>query len=774
MGQGSRMEDKDFYGYSDGNVKQDETFDEIEGYVASIIYRNAENGYTVLELEMGDGNQITCVGSFPGISEGVNLLVRGNYIEHQNYGMQLKVTSFEETIPKDTEAMKRYIGSGAIKGIGPALAARIVRKFGDKTFDVMENEPERLAEIKGISETKAMEIADQMVEKRDMRSAMMYLGTYGIQGQLALKLYNRYGARIRTVLETNPYQVAEDVQGVGFRTADEIARKLGVSADSEYRVRCGILYVLSTAAGRGHTYLPKDQLLTGLEELLNSDITGFETQIENLLVDRKIRVVDGEEVYAANYFRLERESADLLLHLNEIYDASDEGLLDKIREIEESLGMELDDMQRDAVRDAATHGVFVLTGGPGTGKTTTIRTMIEYFLSRGEDVLLGAPTGRAAKRMSEATGYEARTIHRMLEVHGMQDDTNARGDERENLGMFERNSSNPLEADAVIIDEMSMVDITLFHSLLLAIPEGCRLILVGDINQLPSVGPGNVLHDIINSKAFSEVCLTKIFRQAASSDIVVNAHKINHGEEVKLDNKSEDFFFMERNDADHIIKIMLDLVQTNLPKYVNASPYDIQILTPTRKGRLGVESLNAIFQRYLNPKSDRKTEYVSGDRIFREGDKVMQIKNNYQLEWTVQGSKGITTESGTGVFNGDTGIVKKINLYDSKLTVEYEENRLVDYDLKELSDLELAYAVTVHKSQGSEYPAVVIPMMQVPRMLMNRNILYTAVTRAKKCVVMVGEEEVFRKMVANGSQLRRYSGLEERIQEEIEKRTGLS
>lgn len=785
----------------------------LSGYVSNIIFRNADNGYTVLEIKTEEGLEVTATGIFPAVAEGEVLNLYGEYVDHANYGRQFKMTSYEETVPTNADSIRRYIGSGAIKGIGPALAARIVRKFGDDTFRIMEEEPELLSEVKGISMNKAMEISDQMIEKRDLRAAMMYLGKYGIQGNLAVRIYDTYGLSLREVLETNPYRMAEEVRGIGFRTADEIAQRIGIQADSAYRARCGILYVLNSAAGRGHTFLRKDDLRKNLRDLLGMEVDDLDGILEDLLADRKIRVVEGEEIYTETLYRLEESSARMLLELDRKADADGESpfgaggqdssadslgsngqeqsegvfgrkgknrvgssledrefnrRLDKI--LKES-GLDLDDKQREAVRQAASRGVFILTGGPGTGKTTTIKAMIEYFRKEDCDIMLAAPTGRAAKRMTEATGYEARTIHRMLEVHGGPEEREKEGSnfdgEREREDSFERNSENPLEADVVIIDEMSMVDIYLFHALLSALPAEARLILVGDVNQLPSVGPGNVLHDIIDSGCFSVVRLEKIFRQAAESDIVMNAHRIHNGEEVRLDNKSRDFFFLKRYDANSIIGLMLHYIQGNLPAYVGAKPLDLQVLTPTRKGLTGVENLNKVFQAHLNPPRADRAEFASGDRIFREGDKVMQIHNNYQMEWRIEGKNGIVKESGSGVFNGDMGIIKEINLYTSTMTVLYDDERLVDYDLKELSDLELAYAVTIHKSQGSEYPAVLIPLLSGPQPLMNRNILYTAVTRARKCVLIIGDDRVFRNMIANVSEMHRDTGLKDRILENI-------
>ena len=757
MGEGSRMEDKDFYGYSDGNVKQDETFDEIEGYVASIIYRNAENGYTVLNL-VNKEEEITCVGIFSAIAEGENIEASGDYTDHPTYGRQFKVEHFEERAPEDAQAIERYLGSGAIKGIGLALAARIVRRFKEDTFRIIEEEPERLAEIKGISERKAMEIATQVNEKRDLRQAMIFLQQYGITMNLAVKIYNRYGQEVYEILKENPYQLAEDIDGVGFKTADEIAARVGIRTDSDFRIRSGILYALSGAASEGHTFLPQEELTKRASELLQVEPEFIEKHYMDLAIERKLMLKQKEEqtqIYAASFYYMESNVATMLKQLDVTYDESDTAIEKRILAIQKQTGMELEEHQVEAVKEAVKNGLLIITGGPGTGKTTTINTIIRYFEAEGMDIFLAAPTGRAAKRMSETTGYEARTIHRMLELNGGMEG---------NAG-FERNEMNPLETDVIIIDEMSMVDISLMHSLLKAIPTGTRLILVGDVNQLPSVGPGCVLKDIIDSGVCNVVKLTKIFRQAATSDIIVNAHKINRGEEVVLDNKSMDFFFLKRYDADVIINVVLQLIKQKLPKFVNASEYDIQVLTPMRKGLLGVERLNVILQKYLNPPSPEKREKEYGDTIFREGDKVMQTKNNYQLEWEIKSRFGLTIEKGMGIFNGDTGIIREINDFAETVTVEFDEGRMVDYSFKLLEELELAYALTIHKSQGSEYPAVVIPLLSGPSMLMNRNLLYTAVTRARKCVTLVGNEATFAEMIKNTSQQKRYSGLCDRLKE---------
>ncbi len=737
--------------------------EKINGYVDHIIFQNSENGYTVMAL-VAEGEEITCVGFCKGLSQGENIAAEGEYTEHPVYGKQFKIGSYQTVMPKDSVSMERYLGSGAIKGVGQALAGRIVKKFGDDTFRIIEEEPERLAEIKGISERKAQEIALQMEEKRELREALIYLQQFGISNTLAVKIYNTYGAELYGIMRENPYRLAEDISGVGFRIADEIAARIGIHTDSDYRIRSGILYTLSQSSGEGHCYLPLHLLLERAHMLLEVEEEHIRPQVENLAMEKKL-VIKGEKVYASHSYYAELNCAVMLHRLNiPMWEAeglpSQEALWRKMLEkMMAELSMDLDELQMQAVLSSIQNGVFILSGGPGTGKTTTINMMLRYFEAEGLDIFLAAPTGRAAKRMTEATGFEARTIHRLLELNGALSGEDGR------KVRFERNEQMPLEADVIIIDEMSMVDLQLFQALLKAVVPGTRLILVGDMDQLPSVGSGQVLRDLIESGQFPMVVLRRIFRQAGESDIIVNAHKINRGEQIALDNKSRDFFLLERNDVNVIYKHMIQLIQDKIPGYVQATPMDIQVLTPMRKGSLGCETLNAILQRYLNPPDAGKREHAVGEMIYREGDKVMQIRNNYQLEWEIVGGFGIAIDRGTGIFNGDMGRIIEINEAAETLVVEYDERRRVTYPFGLLDELELSYAVTIHKSQGSEYPAVILPLLAGPRMLFNRNLLYTAITRARSCVTILGRSDTVRSMIDNVSENRRFTGLAERLRE---------
>ena len=738
----------------------------VEGFVENIVFRNEDNGYTVFDIKY-KGEHVTCVGSISYINAGEFITANGEFVQHAIYDMQFSIKSYEFKTPDDEKSVRRYLSSGAIKGIGEKMAERIVNTFKEDTFRIMEEEPERLAEIKGISMTKAMDIAAQLVDKRDMRKAMIFLQDYGINMNLANKIYSHYGQNIYTIIKQNPYKLADDIDGIGFKIADDIAVKVGIRVDSDFRIKSGIFYILQQASMQGHIYLPMEELEVGVKGLLLIDIPDIEKFIMDLVIDKRLVVKitpDGtKNVYAAIYYYMELSVAKRLTDL-EVHTAENEEYFEKrIAEIEKNTKIELDDIQKTAVKTAVENGLMVITGGPGTGKTTTINTIIKYFELEGYEIRLAAPTGRAAKRMTETSGYEAQTIHRMLEISGGISDDNS---DRASQGMhFERDESNPLETDVIIVDEMSMVDINIMNSLLKAVAIGTKLILVGDVDQLPSVGPGNVLKDIINSGCIPVVKLEKIFRQAAESEIVINAHKINKGEHVVLNKYSRDFLFVRRDSADAIIAAMCTLIKSKLPGYVNADINDIQILTPSRKSAVGVERLNRIMQDFLNPADVTKMEKTFGDVTFREGDKVMQIKNNYQMEWEKKSRYGITYESGTGIYNGDTGVIEEINTFAERIIVKFEDEKYVSYEFKQLDELELAYAITIYKSQGSEYPAVIIPMFTGPRMLMTKNLLYTAVTRAKKCVCMVGVEDYFHQMASNESEQKRYSSLDERIRQ---------
>lgn len=729
----------------------------INGYVEKIVYRNTENAYTVVNLSV-EGEDVMCTGYFADITEGDQIIAEGSFIEHKQYGIQFTVTSYEIKEPETSVAMEKYLGSGIIKGVGPALSAKIVKKFGDETFNIIEREPERLAEIKGITEKKAIEIGSQFEEKKEFRNAMIFLNQYGVSNALAMKIYKEYGIKVMKIVRENPYRLADDIAGVGFKTADEIALRMGFSPESSMRMKAGISFALSMAASNGHTYLLYEDLYEESKRLLGISEAEFESDIYELTIERKIvlKEVKGERrVYNNNLYYMELTVARKLLDLNAKSENNYKVMEAKVKEVEAKTGIKLGDLQRKAVYEAVESGLVIITGGPGTGKTTTINAIIKLFEMQNMEILLAAPTGRAAKRMTETTGMEAQTIHRLLELNGNPEEGGSM--------RFERNELNPLEADVIIIDEMSMVDIYLMYSLLKAVTVGTRLILVGDVNQLPSVGPGKVLKDIISSEKFNVVRLSEIFRQAAESDIITNAHKINAGQSIRLDNKSKDFFMLSMSSSIQIQRALVSLIAEKLPPYVNATKYDIQVLTPSRKGELGVENLNKILQQYINPPAPGKREKQWGEVIFRENDKVMQIKNDYQMEWKIVTKKGLTIKEGSGVFNGDCGIIREINEFAGTVTVEFDEGKLVEYTGATLEELELAYAITIHKSQGSEYPAVIIPLLNAPRPLLNRNLLYTAVTRARKCVTIVGSENSVNEMIQNESEMKRNSGLVDSI-----------
>ena len=806
---------------------------ELKGFVSHIVYRNEENGYTVFEMTLTEsvgnapqegtvsdldaadiGDVITCVGSPVSISEGEGCTVAGTCTTHPVYGDQFRVQSYRAVAPENAQAMYRYLAAGSIKGIGPAMAARIVKRFGDDTLRIMEEEPEKLAGVKGISMRIAREIGAQMEDKKDLRDAMIFLQQYGIGSAHAVKIWQAYGTGLYEIMKNNPYRLAEDIRGIGFATADDIARRIGIRADSEYRIRSGILYTLFLASGEGHSFLPEEVLVQRTCALLHLPAEEILVQMENLAVERRLRIrrpaagpAPEVEVYLTGVFRREQDIARMLLDLDaQIQRASRDASIrkkveKKIARLEQEEEITLDPLQRKAVAEAAANAILLITGGPGTGKTTTINTIIRYFMSEDLRVLLAAPTGRAARRMSEATGFPAMTIHRLLGVRSVTDADDEKeflksegrsasgaaaagfyGDlgtgyapgsggnggksgDGQNYSYFERGADNPLEADVVIIDEMSMVDMNLFHYLLRAVPIGARLILVGDVNQLPSVGPGCVLQDLIDSRAFHTIMLRHVFRQASRSDIVMNAHRILEGQSLPMDNKSRDFFFLERDQVPVIYKHTVQLIREMLPKYVGCRPEEIQVLTPMRRGSLGVERLNEVLQSVLNPPARGRREHVRRETVFREGDKVMQTRNNYQIEWEVRGNFGMPIDRGTGIFNGDFGRIEEIDPDTEMMTVIFDDARTVEYPFAELEDLELAYAITVHKSQGSEYPAVILPLLAGPSGLFNRNLLYTAVTRARSCVVLLGSRDAVDRMIANTRRTHRWTGLRDRITE---------
>ena len=733
--------------------------EKLTGVIDHFLYRNETNGYGVMELTT-EYDDVICVGTLSGYDEGEMVEISGEYVIHPVYGQQLKIESIKAILPTGIMGIERYLSSGIIKGVGPKMAKRIVNEFGEDTFKVIEQEPNRLIKIKGISERIAQSICEQVVGKKEQQDALIFLSQYGISQTMSVKIYDAFGDMIYSIIRDNPYKIIDEVDGIGFKKADEIAKKAGIKVDSEYRIQSGIVYVLTQAMSEGHTYLPMEELTVRAKELLGVETEAIDAQYPNLSVEKKI-IIKNEyamtNCYTSYMYHQELSVASLLKKLSDSHEDTGNIMSDKmIERVEKELGLTLDEMQKKALRLAMQSGIMIITGGPGTGKTTTINAIIHCIEKEGLEVMLAAPTGRAAKRMTEATGYEARTVHRMLELNGAISESGR-------SVYFERNADNPLEADVFIIDEMSMIDIALFNALLKAIPMGARLILVGDVNQLPSVGPGQVLYDLISSKCYPTVTLDHIFRQAKMSDIVVNAHKINRGESIQLGTNSKDFLFLERSDVNVIYKHMIQLITEKLPGYVDAAPSQIQVLTPTHIGPLGVEALNRILQKYINPPNKQKKEKEYGDNIFREGDKVMQTKNNYSLEWEILGKNRIVIDSGSGVFNGDVGTIVEID--DSAITVEYDEIRRVRYTYDGLDELELAYAITIHKAQGIEYPAVIMPLLGGPRPLLTRNLLYTGVTRAKRCVMILGSCDTVNAMIRNESEKKRYTGLYMRIKE---------
>ena len=739
----------------------------FETTIEDIIFQNKENGYTVCVVEY-EGEELSCVGEMAGIYVGEEVKIVGTWSTHPIYGRQVKVELIERSMPKTVQGMEKYLASGVIKGIGARTAKKIVKHFGLDTFRIIEEEPLVLAQINGISENKAKEIGEVFHAQYELRKAMLFLQDYGITPTYAIKIYQHYKERTTEVVKNTPYRLVEDIYGIGFRKADEIAAQVGIAREDPHRIRTGILYLLTNNSNNGHTYMPRNILVEESIKLLLPEtyeehlrMQSFENPlIDNALIELSmnkqiiIKNYDNEAcVFLAYLYHSEQAVARKLIDLASLYEKNPAIDVEKeLAKTQKDLKIELVEEQKEAVRHTLTHGVTVITGGPGTGKTTTINAILHMLEKAGEDVLLAAPTGRAAKRMSEATGMEAQTIHRLLEIGYMREDTNKQ--------MFNRNEENPLEADVIIVDEMSMVDITLMHALLKAVVEGQRLILIGDADQLPSVGAGNVLKDIIKSGRIPVVRLIQIFRQASKSAIVMNAHRINKGEYPIANEKGTDFFVMKRSIQEEVRDTLIELIMERLPKYQGFdSIKDIQILAPMRKGLLGVNELNKSLQAVLNPHHDLKPEKEYRGTLFRTGDKVMQIKNNYNTPWKILGKTGMSIDEGTGVFNGDCGIITAIKEEEECLVVTFDDGKVVEYEFNQLDELELAYAVTIHKSQGSEYPVVILPIHSGPPMLLSRNLLYTAVTRAKKMVVCVGLVETIQRMVDNNREIQRYSSL---------------
>lgn len=729
----------------------------IEGIIEEIIYSNEINGYTVCELT-SDENEVVAVGYMPFINVGETLRLTGKWVTHQEYGEQFKVEAYEKLLPKTLDAIEKYLSSGIIKGVGPVTASRILDVFGEETMEIIQYHPARLTEIKGISLDKAMKIGQAFDQQRELRNVVMFFQQYGVSPNFSAKIYKAFGETTIEEIKANPYKLADEIFGIGFKKADHIARSLGIDPFSKFRICSGIKYVLSQAAASGHTYLPEDKMKEYTSDLLEVKIDSINDAIISLVFDQSICVEKKEgasRVYLSPFYYAELGVCRKIIELTMTKLEVDLRHFDKMMaKIQEQEGIQLADKQITAVREALNNALLVITGGPGTGKTTIIKSIIRFLQEEGHEIALAAPTGRAAKRMSEATGFEAKTIHRLLEIGYAEKDTELN---------FTKNENNPIEAEVIIIDEMSMVDVLLMNHLLKAIAPGTRLILVGDTDQLPSVGAGIVLKDIIDSSLVKTVKLTEIFRQAEESMIIVNAHRINRGELPFLNKKDRDFFFISKRSGEEILATLIELCHTRLPKTYGFEPLKhIQILTPTRKGVVGVNNINIELQKILNPHKKNKNEKPFGNYIFREGDRVMQVKNNYNLRW----SKPREAESeGVGVFNGDTGIIQKVENEEQRITVVFEDEKVVEYDFSILDEIEPAYAVTIHKSQGSEFPVVIIPVYPGPQILMTRNLLYTGVTRAKSLVILVGVENTLMEMIQNQREALRYSGLSHKIKE---------
>lgn len=747
---------------------------ELEGRLIEIIFQNESNGYLVGVLDCKE-EEVTVVGCLPALKEGEVVSVKGKWVEHPIYGRQMDVKEYRHIQPSTKEGILKYLSSGVIKGIGEKMAERIIDRFGADALEIIEYAPQRLIEVSGIGEKKMQVIAEAFKEQRELRDIILFLSQYGITPAYAVRIYKKYEEMTIPYIQENPYRLADEITGIGFKRADLIAQAMGISPNSKYRIHSGIRYTINTFHGEGHTYVPSDilinrakgllgveeaQIIEAIQEMALRQMIQLERQIagaDSVRLQESLEQPENEGiiVYSMPYFYAETNTCNKLIELacGEL-DTLEIDLEEEIKNIEKEGEICLADNQKEAIKQAINNGVLVITGGPGTGKTTIINTLIKVFEKLDKKILLAAPTGRASKRMAEAAGKEAKTIHRLLEM-GYSDD--------EEGMLFQRNEDNLLEADVIIIDEMSMVDIILMNSLLKAIPKGSRLIFVGDVDQLPSVGAGNVLRDIIDSQIVKVVRLNEIFRQAEESMIVVNAHKINRGYYPVLNEKGKDFYFIKRRKQEEILYTIISLVKERLPKHYKFDPIrDIQVLTPMKKGNIGTLNLNKELQNCLNPPDIYKKEKGLREKFFRVGDKVMQIKNNYILKWQNLDADA-EEQYGEGVFNGDIGYVQHIDTEDEELTVVFDDNRSVVYNFSQLDQLELAYSITIHKSQGSEFPVIVMPVTWAPPMLLTRNILYTAITRAKSLVVLVGTEDYLKQMIDNNKIVERYSGLGTRL-----------
>lgn len=730
----------------------------LEGTIEDIIFRNDENSYTVAKMEC-EGESLTVVGYLPFVNVDETVKVEGEFTYHNSYGEQFKVENISIVVPSTKKGIERYLSSGMIPYIGPKTAKKIVERFGVDTLDIIQMNPQKLLEIEGIGDKKLEKITEAFQEQGEIRNILIFLQQYGITANYSMKIYNRYGNDTVGIIKENPYRLSEDIYGIGFKTADKIAQNMGIEINSPYRIKGGINYILNRSMGEGHIYLPKEELLRRSEELLNIDKELVEENLMNLAFDRvvyMIRYEDKEIVYNTRLYQAESYVSKKIvqLSLGEVSDF-DLDVKKEIEDLEKEDNIRFGEKQKVAIEESTKNGFLVITGGPGTGKTTTINTIINIFENEGREVTLAAPTGRAAKRMTETTGKEAKTIHRLLEYSYMEEESMA----------FGIDEDNPLETDLLIIDEASMIDILLMNSLLKAVSSGTKVILVGDVDQLPSVGAGNVLKDIIDSKAVEVVVLDEIFRQAEESMIVVNAHRINNGQGPFLNLEGKDFFFLKEKDPIKIRDTIKELCKERLPSFYGVdSLRDIQVLTPMRKGDVGVIQLNKSLQKTLNRPNVLKKEKSYADEVFRVGDKVMQIKNNYSVEWEIRNS-GVLIDKGEGIFNGDIGVILDVDHESSSMRILFDDEKEVDYEFNQLDELNLAYATTVHKSQGSEFPVVVMPLYWGPPMLLTRNLLYTAITRAKSLVVLVGDERYMYSMIRNNKIAERYSTLDHRINE---------